>query len=96
MASVNEELKFIYLFLLVISHMWLVAPLAYSMVLEWKLDGVVDILKLLVNVRDQYWYQVRIGKGEELLSTLHSSLKTQILGGYTRDDTSDLCEVLTL
>lgn len=52
MASVNEELKFIYFFLLVISHMWLVAPLAYSMVLEWKLDGVVDILKLLVNVRD--------------------------------------------
>lgn len=62
------------------------ATLAYSTALEWKLDGMVDILRLPVNVRDQYWWQLRIEKGEELVSAVHSPLKAQILGEYTLDD----------
>lgn len=43
----------------------------------------METLKFPVNVRDQYWWQVRLGKGE--LSTVHSPFKTQILGEYSQD-----------
>lgn len=66
--------------------MWLVAAVGYSTGLEWKLGGIVDIVKLPVNARDQYWWQLRIGKEEELLSTVDSPLKAQILGEHTQDD----------
>lgn len=32
--------------------MWLVVVVGYSIGLEWKLGGIVDIVKFFVNVRD--------------------------------------------